>query len=474
MRSIVIGLVTFGLAAPLHATQASADARVAAARSTRAAIEAEARAASLAAPAARAERTSPPAGWLAQDPADSLWRAARTSLDNGEAREAATLYRRIRTERRFANSEYRPHAYYWEAFARQRVGGAAELRTARGVLADLRRTYPRFENMVEVERLESRINGELAAAGDATATTRRAAEVSRAAAQCPDQEVRVTVVEGLISMPAETAMPILKQVMARKDACNAVLREKAVFIISQKSGSEAEDLLLDAAKNDPEPKVREQAVFWLSQVNSEKAVGAIEEILRTSQDPKMLEQAVFALSQQRNARAAGILRDIAGRANAPAEVRKNAIFWLGQSRAADVGQFMRSLYATTTETETKEAILFALSQNNGADNADFLFEIAMNEREPIEMRKSALFWAGQKRALPLDRLGQLYGTMQDREMREQIIFTISQRREPQAIDRLIEIARNERDVELRKTAIFWLGQSKDPRAARFLAELISG
>jgi HEAT repeat protein len=468
MRTIVFGLVTLAFATPLHAMQAAADSRVAAARSARAAVEAEARSAALHA------RTSPPTAWLAQDPADSLWRAARASLDNGEAREAATLYRRIRTERRFASSEYRPHAFYWEAFARHRAGGAAELRSARSVLAELRRTYPRFENMVEVERLESRIDGQLASAGDATATTRRAAEVSRAASQCPDQEIRVTVVEGLISMPSESAMPILKQVMARKDACNALLREKAVFIISQKRGAEAEDLLLDAAKSDPEPKVREQAVFWLSQVNSEKAVGAIEEILRTSQDPKMLEQAVFALSQQRNARAAQILRDIAGRQNAPAEVRKNAIFWLGQSRAADVGQFMRSLYSTTSDTETKEAILFALSQNNGADNADFLFEIAMNEREPIEMRKSALFWAGQKRALPLDRLGQLYGTMQDREMREQIIFTISQRREPAAVDQLIEIVRNERDVELRKSAIFWLSQNGDPRAVRFLADLVTG
>src|SRR5690606_11183988 len=132
-------------------------------------IEAEARAVAHAEPAVR---TSPPTAWLAQDPADSVWRAARTSLDNGDAREAATLYRRIRTDRRYASSEYRPHAFYWEAFARQRLGGASELRSARSILAELRRTYPRFENMVEVERLESRINGQLASAGDATATTR--------------------------------------------------------------------------------------------------------------------------------------------------------------------------------------------------------------------------------------------------------------------------------------------------------------
>ncbi|HEX6133986.1 MAG TPA: HEAT repeat domain-containing protein [Longimicrobiales bacterium] len=414
----------------------------------------------------------PPAAWMTQDPADSLWRAARTTLANGSAREAAELYRRLRTERRFANSEYRAHAYYWEAYARDQIGGAGELRRGLEALRQLRRQYPRFENMVEVDRLEARINAQLAASGDASAGSRVAERLDQATGQCPDQEIRVAVVEALITMPAEQAMPTLRQVMARKDACNAPLREKAVFIISQKKTPEAADLLLDAAKNDPAPKVREQAVFWLSQVDSEKALEAIEDVIRTQTDAKLLEGAIFALSQQRNPRAAQILRDIAGRANAPGEVRKNAIFWLSQSRSNDVTTFLRTLYGSLTDRELKEAVLFALSQRRNPENADFLFEIAMNANEPMDLRKSALFWAGQQRALPLERLGELYRTMPDREMREQIIFTISQRREADAIDRLIEIARNERDVELRKTAIFWLGQSKDPRAARFLAELI--
>jgi HEAT repeat protein len=461
MHSIVFALVALS-ASPV---QASSHADIA--LRTPAAVER--------ALASRASHGSlPPEGWLPQDPADSLWRAARTALDGGDARRAAELYHRLRTERRFASSEYRSHAFYWEAYARQRVGGAAELRNALGALSALRTTYPRFENMVEVDRLESRLNAELAAAGDAAAGERRAEQASRAATQCADQDVRVAVVESLITMSADQAMPLLRQVMARKDACNAPLREKAVFIISQNGTGEAEDLLLDAARNDPAPKVREQAVFWLSQVNSEKALVAIEEILRTTTDPKMLEQAVFAVSQHRGARSAQILRDIAGRTNAPQAARKGAIFWLGQSRGSDVSDFMRSLYASLNDVELKEAVLFALSQNRDERNADFLLEIALNEREPTAMRKSALFWAGQKRSLPLDRLGDLYRSMPDREMRESIIFTISQRREPEAVERLIEIARTERDVELRKTAIFWLGQSKDPRAVRFLGDLISG
>src|SRR5690606_37663144 len=132
---------------------------------------------------------------------------------------------------------------------------------------------------------------------------------------------------------------------------------------------------------------------------------------------------------------------IATRGNAPVEARKNAIFWLGQRRADDTSTFMRELYGSLGETELKEAVLFALSQNRDPRNSEFLFEIAMNGREPLGLRKSALFWAGQQRALPLDRLGELYRSLPDHEMREAIIFTISQRRESEAVQRLIDIAR---------------------------------
>jgi HEAT repeat protein len=465
MYSIRIALVALAIAPAVHAVPALAIGQDALATITAVAGPAPA-------PANGALRL-PPESWAPQDPADSVWRAARRALDAGNAREAAALYRRIRTERRFAQSEYRSHAYYWEAFARQRIGGTTELQAARSVLAELRREYPRFENMTEVERLLGRVNGELASSGDRAATEQINRQMAEAG-QCPDQELRVAVVEALLMTPTEQAMPTLKAVMSRRDGCSAELREKAVFIISQKRSTEAEDMLLEAARNDPSPKVREQAVFWLSQVNSDKAVTAIEEILRTSNEPKMLEQAVFALSQHRSPRAAQILRDIATRPNTPAEARKNAIFWLGQSKSADVSGFLRSLYSSLNDRESKEAVLFALSQNRAEGNADFLLQIASDSREPGEMRKQALFWAAQQGALPLARLGELYQSMPDREMREQIIFAISQRREPEAVDRLMEIVRRERDVELRKNAIFWLGQSRDPRAARFLAELIGG
>jgi HEAT repeat protein len=95
----------------------------------------------------------------------------------------------------------------------------------------------------------------------------------------------------------------------------------------------------------------------------------------------------------------------------------------------------------------------------------------MNTKEDMELRKQALFWAGQG-GVPIADLAALYDKVPDQELKEQMIFALSQRREPAAVDKLIQIAKSDSNKEIRKKAIFWLSQSKDPRASEFLLQII--
>ena len=274
-------------------------------------------------------------------------------------------------------------------------------------------------------------------------------------------------------MDADRAVPILTKVLERRDACSVGLRRKAVFLLSQKRTPETADALLRIARNDPDREVRQQAVFWLSQVPDERAVDMLQEILRNSKDEELQEKALFALSQHRSGRGSAILRDFATRAEAPTELRGNAIFWLGQRASTENNEFLRGLYARLTSQELKEKVLFSLSQRKGMGNEQWLMNIAVNEREDIELRKKALFWAGQSGA-GLDAIIPLYSRIANREMKEQVIFVLSQRHNnTAAVDKLIDIAKNDKDAELRKKAIFWLGQSRDPRVQQFLVDLIN-
>ena len=241
--------------------------------------------------------------------------------------------------------------------------------------------------------------------------------------------MKIAAINALIHMDSEKARPILQRVLARRDAASVCLRRKAVFLISQGEDEGAEDILLASARTDPDPEVREQAVFWLSQVGSERAVGALDSILRTSTDRRLQDKAIFALSQQDSPRARQALRTYAERADAPVDLREQAIFWIGQSGGKESAAYLRELFGRIKDEELRNKILFSVSQMGGEENGKWLVGIARDRAQPIEIRKQALFWAGQGGA-PIADLTSLYTAFDDREMREQLIFVYSQRDEP--------------------------------------------
>lgn len=437
-----------------------------------------------------------PAGGDEQQ-ADSLYRRAREALSGGEYRRAATLFEQIYA--RYPKTRYASDALYFRAFSLYRTGDTGDMRTALGSLQTLTSKYDGATVQGDARTLRVRICGELAKRGDERCTTevegisasasgssiasagsaRAATSTARAAqsAQCPDEDdeddERIAALNALLQMDSERALPILEKVLARRDACSAGLRRKAVFLVSQKGNARAAEILLNAAKTDPDKEVRGQALFWLGQTNDDRAVDMLEEVLRNTADGELQDKAIFGLAQHRSERAQQILRNAALNTSLNHERREQAIFWLGQKKGGANSAFLRELYEKINDRQLKEKVIFSASQQRSEETKSWLLGIVTNEREAIDLRKNALFWASQHRAVSMAELGTMYDQLSDREMKEQVIFAISQRRDSAATGRMLDIARTEKDRELRKKAIFWLSQSKDPRVAKFLEELIS-
>lgn len=432
-------------------------------------------------------RNTPPNAWNEQDPADSLYRAAREALNRRSYTQAAYLFSEIYT--RHPKSTYSPDAYYWEAYTRYLNGSSENLGRARELLTQQRRLYPDAKTSGDAQDLVARINTRLARGGDARAAEQVVAMAEAAADSRPtrssgnrrgrsacsddDDDDKMAALNALLQMDEDRALPILKKVMARRDEASICLRRKAVFLISQHSGDNAESMLLAAVRQDPDGEVRQQAVFWLGQSGGEHAAAALDSILRSSADHEVQEKAIFALSQQGSPKAMQSLRDFAMKKSAPTGLRQNAIFWIGQSEGADNVRWLKSIYQTVDDEELKEKIIFSVSQGDGREAKQWLVEVAGNQGEPIEIRKKALFWLGQSSGTSLPELFTLYDRFTDREMRDQLIFVYSQRNEKAAVDKLVSIAKTEKDRELRKKALFWLSQSKDPRVVEVLEDILS-
>jgi hypothetical protein len=379
---------------------------------------------------------------------------------------------------------------YYEAYALYRSGESDDLSGAIDRLNALDKRYPNVAKGGDAKNLRTRVCGELAKRGDESCakdiTEKAQGDIDvtggdtrslspQNGRSCPsdddDNDDRIAALNALLQMDADRAMPILQKVLARRDACSAGLRRKAVFLVSQKRTDETANILMNVARSDPDQEVREQAVFWLSQVPG--STGLLEEILRGDQNDDIKDKALFALSQQNEPRAQQILRDFALRESENGDLREKAIFWLGQRHSTENTEFLRSLYARLTNEDLKEKVLFSLSQQRGVGNEQWLLNIALDSRQDIELRKKALFWASQS-GVGTSELAQLYNRLTDSELKDHMIFVLSQRQSDKAaMDKLFDIAKNERDAELRKKAIFWLGQSRDPRVQQFLLDLIN-
>jgi hypothetical protein len=465
-------------------------------------------------------KNGPRASWAQQDPADSLWRAARTRFNRGEFNEAMRLFSRIRNEERYARSTYRPDAYYYEAFSLSRMGSEDNLRQAQHILSELIRQVPAPQRHTDTNSLLTTIQARLAqsyGSVPAAAQVRALADEVRYAStamptvvtnaanlveavtawptvvppgqwapfassvlqrnpQCANEaEIRLIALNALVRMDSTAAMPVLREVMARRDECAPVLRERALMIVSRIKSPEAETMLFDAARNDPDLGIRQSALVWLSTNNPDRAISIAEERLRGSQTSAEQEWALDALGRMRNERAWRAIRDYAARTDLGVEPRRRAIIQLAQSRDSTNATFLRDLYGRVgNERELKEAIIMSSAGRRSAPDANWLMGIALNEGEDVRLREYALNLVSRSTSVPTDRFSSLYDRATERRLKSAALRALSERARSDAVatEKIIAIARNETDIELRKVAVTALVTVNDPRARELLMEIL--
>ncbi len=441
-------------------------------------------------------RRVPPESWAPQDPADSLYREARKALSSDSYRKAADLFRRIRDQ--YPKSTYTPDAPYWEAFALQRIGDNNDLRAAQEALAYQERQFPKATTRGDASALSSRITGMLARGGDAKAALTLYGKASSASDDgCPRQadDDRIDALNALMQVDAERAIPILKKVLARREPCTQIMRRTAVWLIASRKAPDAADVLMNVAKTDPDKEVREQAVFWLANVPTEEAAGMLIDLAKGGGDLDLRKRAVYALSRSRSPKAIAALREIALDANAPVDLRADALNWyagtyLNPARrrttdapvsTEDPMNFLKDVYAKADDQRFRERVLYTIAQVKTDASRDFLFQIAQNQKESLETRRTVVNMFVSMNVTG-DAIATLYEKNNELEMKRQLLSalgSLSSRNHnsnggasSNGIDQLLPIARFEKNLELRKQAILYLSRSKDPRALALLQEII--
>lgn len=428
-----------------------------------------------------------PAEYFPADSADDLFRQARVELRRRNYEEAVDLFRTLRN--RFPDSRYVPQAMYYEAFSLQRIGGEDNMRRALEILDLQIERYP--DESRDASSLRIQVLGALGRRGDAAAAAEIAARAEQVAgvqavpAPRAEGEVGVVVVPGPVQEDDDVRMQALNALL-QMDAGNAIPILKRVL-----QNRRADNVGL-----------RRRAIFLVSQKRSDEREEILLDAVRNDPDDEVKQQAVFFLSQVRTDAAVDALDSILQNAT-DERIQERAVFALSQHRSERAGQilrdyvrrtdvptdlraraiqslgqrrdntsFLRDLYGELQDPDLRAQVMFAVSQTRDPENAQFLIGIAADETAPMDARKRAIFWAGQMRVARSELVG-LYDRTEDIDFKEQLLFVYGQSRDSSAVTKLIDVARNETNPRLQSRAIFWLGQSRDPRAVTVLEEIIN-
>jgi len=414
--------------------------------------------------------SNPPESWSQTDPADSLYRLARTALNRGEYRRAADLFGQI--SQKFPNSVYASDARYWRAFALYRIGGREDLRVALVSLQDSGRGFRQQSLQTDAPVLAARIRGALARDGDESA--RQALQTAAAQPGACDREdlaVRVEALNSLGQTDPESTTPILRRVLARRDECSASLRRAALYLLGRRTDDEARDLIISAARNDPDIGVRADALRFLAAMPGEQSIATIEEMARTPGNEQLQRAAIAALGRSDSPRARQSLHNVIERTDLSETLRATALLSVSADRSGDNGAYLRSIYPRLDTPRLKGEAIRAIARIGGSDNDQFLLSIVRNQNESADVRAAALRSVGRS-TIAIADLSKMYDAADDRRLREQLIGLFAQRDDPQATDKLLEIARNGTDPDMRRYAISALSRKNDPRTKKLLLEII--
>jgi HEAT repeat protein len=234
--------------------------------------------------------------------------------------------------------------------------------------------------------------------------------------------------------------------------------------------------LAEFARNDPDEKkgLGSAAMAALGSLDGDVGIPALIELARRTATSSVgtRRNAVFWLGQNGNPRARAMLHSVIEDGSEDTRVRSHAIFALthGDPPGSEFA-WLRTLYSRLNDAELKEAIIQGMAEDVDAGGR-WLVERSLDTRESLHLRKSALFWAGQRGETPVADLIRVYREARESDLRQHAIFVLSQRKEDAATDALIRIAREDADSQMRAKALFWLAQSDDPRVRKLLSDII--
>lgn len=333
----------------------------------------------------------------------------------------------------------------------------------------------------KVAAVRTQIGGAFASAGGGRVTDLGRVAATDAAAyfysQVPALEQsggkRVLLPAVLADDPAPLP-PLLS--LARDERRTREIRRQSILWLGLLGDASVVPTLVGIARAVGESEIEKKsvsvsAIMALSQLEDGVGVPALVE-LSHERNATVRRETAFWLGQTDDPRAESRLHEMIADTGEEQKVRAHAIFSLsqGQPRPSRF-RYLRDVYARLDGDALKESVIQGMGQDLD-DGVTWLLALARDSRESVRLRKSALFWAGQRNEASAADIVSVYRSG-DVALREHALFVLAQRSDDQSLEALMRIARSDDDTRMRGRALFWLAQKHDARVTRMIADLVT-
>src|SRR5687767_9445898 len=105
-----------------------------------------------------------------------------------------------------------------------------------------------------------------------------------------DEELALAALEGLMSQPAERALPIIKKVLSGSQT--TLVKQRALFVLSQIDEPQAQEILVQTTRS-PDPALRSEAIRSIGIGGQAKSLAALQDVYRAG-DAEVKKQVLHA------------------------------------------------------------------------------------------------------------------------------------------------------------------------------------
>jgi len=219
-------------------------------------------------------------------------------------------------------------------------------------------------------------------------------------------------------------------------------------------------------------EIKMLALQSLFQADEERATQIVMESLKSNpgQCEGFQAAALSMLGRHGGARAYPVLLDLARNPNADLRLRLTAIRYLGDQRNEQNTAELIKIYDADKTREIRYQVLRALADREDAEARAKLLQIAKQGETP-ELRIMAIRVLSDRGRMPLDDLLQLYNAETDVQIKQGLLRTFADNKDPRAKEKLLSIARGSDPIELRGYAIRQLSDRDDEQTVSQLVAM---